>query len=83
MCIRDSASYWARALANQKTNKELATRFGKLASALESNEAKIMNELNGVQGSAVDMHGYYSCDKSVLDKEMRPSNTLNDILATL
>ena len=77
------ASYWARALANQKTNKELATRFGKLASALESNEAKIMNELNGVQGSAVDMHGYYSCDKSVLDKEMRPSNTLNDILATL
>ncbi len=77
------ASYWSRALAKQKANKDLAARFSKLADALEANESKIMAELNAVQGSPVDTKGYYSCDKSVLDKEMRPSKTLNDILATL
>ncbi len=77
------ASYWARALANQKTNKDLAARFSKLADALEANESKIMDELNSVQGSPVDTKGYYSCDKAVLDKEMRPSQTFNQILTTL
>ncbi len=77
------ASYWSRALANQNSNKDLAARFAKLADALEANESTIMDELNAVQGSPVDTKGYYSCDRAVLDKEMRPSKTLNDILATL
>ena len=77
------ASYWARALSKQKDDAGLAKRFATLADALEKNEKKILDELNGVQGSKVDMGGYFSCDKDKLDAAMRPSKTFTDILASL
>jgi len=77
------ATYWARALSKQKDDKSLAKRFAALADALEKNESTILEELNEVQGSKVEMGGYYSCDKSKLDAAMRPSKTFSKVLSAL
>jgi len=53
------ALYWAEALAAQTEDSELASRFAPLAAKLKENEAKIVAELNGVQGQAMDIGGYY------------------------
>jgi len=77
------AMYWARALANQKADAELATRFGKLADALEANEQKIVDEQIAAQGKPVDIGGYYHPDMGKLAKAMRPSATFNAALEAL
>src|SRR3546814_6751219 len=53
------ALYWAQALAGQDSDAALKARFAPLAKALADNEAKIVAELNGVQGKPVDIGGYY------------------------
>ena len=50
------------------------------AQALAENEAKIIAELNSVQGKAVDLGGYYRPDKAKTAQVMRPSATLNAII---
>jgi len=75
--------YWAEALAEQSKDNALAERFGKLASLLNANEAKIIEELNGVHGHAVEIGGYYQPNAELVDKAMRPSPTLNSALASL
>jgi isocitrate dehydrogenase len=77
------ALYWAQALAAQREDAELAAKFAPLAQALTDNEEKIVAELNGVQGKAIDIGGYYHADTAKVDAVMRPSATLNEILATL
>jgi isocitrate dehydrogenase len=77
------AMYWARALADQTTNDALRARFGKTAAELEKNEAKIVEELIAVQGKPVDIGGYYRPDAQLTARAMRPSNTLNAILAAI
>lgn len=72
--------YWAEALANQKEDPDLKSIFTKVADALKSNENKIVEELNSVQGKAVDMMGYYHPSEEALDRFMRPSETFNQIL---
>ena len=42
-----------------------------------------MGELLAVQGDAVDIGGYYRPDRDKLDAVMRPSATLNEVLARL
>ncbi len=74
------AMYWAEALAGQSKDKDLQTRFAKVAKQLEENEAKINGELIGAQGKPVDMGGYYHPDKKKVEKAMRPSATLNAIV---
>lgn len=74
------AQYWARALAEQDENEELAARFSALASALEEQEAVILSDLENVQGEKVDLGGYYLPDESKATKAMRPSRTFNRIL---
>ena len=74
------ATYWARALASQDADAELAARFAKVADALESNEATIVAELNAVQGPAMDVSGYYSPSEDQVREAMRPSATLNGII---
>jgi isocitrate dehydrogenase len=74
------AMYWARELASQDEDSELAERFAKLADRLESDEEKIVDELNSVQGSEVDLGGYYRPDEDKMREAMRPSATLNDAL---
>lgn len=74
------ALYWAQALAAQSEDAELAATFAPLAKALADNEERIVSELNGVQGKAVDIGGYYHADKAKVDAVMRPSATLNEAL---
>lgn len=74
------ALYWAEALAAQGKDPELREIFGKVATALAENEAKIVEELNSAQGSPVDIGGYYKPDADKTSKAMRPSQTFNEIL---
>ena len=76
------ATYWAEALANQNEDATLKERFGALAKALTENEEQIIKELVDIQGAPVDMGGYYHPDSDKLDQAMRPSKTLNEILAS-
>jgi len=77
------ALYWAQALAEQTEDGELQAKFSKLAKQLADNEAKIVAELNEVQGKPVDIGGYYHPSAELASKAMRPSATLNEALATL
>ncbi len=74
------AMYWAEALAAQTKDKDLATRFAKVAQQLKDNEAKINEELIGAQGKPQDIGGYYMPDPVKTEKAMRPSATLNAII---
>ena len=58
-------------------------RFAPLAQALADNEAKIVAELNGVQGAQVDIGGYYRPDPEKMSQAMRPSATFNAALGAL
>ena len=74
------AMYWAQALAEQNDDAELKAIFTPLAQQLTDNEAKILEELNRVQGKPVDLGGYYRPDKVKTSKVMRPSATLNAVI---
>jgi isocitrate dehydrogenase len=74
------AMYWARELASQDEDSELAERFSSLADQLEADEEKIVEELNSVQGSEVDLGGYYRPDEEKMREAMRPSATFNQAL---
>ncbi len=77
------ALYWAQALAAQGTDEQLAGRFAPVAAALAENEAKIVAELDAAQGSAQDIGGYYKPDSALVGQAMRPSATLNEIVAKI
>lgn len=77
------AFYWAEALAAQTKDAAIAAKFAPLAKALTENEAKIVQELNSVQGKAIDIGGYYKPDDALASKAMRPSDTFNQALAAL
>ena len=75
------AMYWAQALADQTDNSEVAAKFAPLAAALAASETAIVDELNAVQGQPMDIGGYYSPDEALATAAMRPSATLNTLLA--
>ncbi|NVJ59982.1 MAG: NADP-dependent isocitrate dehydrogenase [Gammaproteobacteria bacterium] len=77
------AMYWAEALAEQQDDSELGSLFTELSKALESSESAIIAELNDVQGKAMDIGGYYKPEPELANKAMRPSETLNSLLAKL
>ena len=77
------AMYWAQALAAQADDAELAGLFTPVAAQLTENEAKIVGELNAAQGSPIDIGGYFDPDDEKASAAMRPSETLNAILASL
>ena len=76
------ALYWAQALAESE-DADLRSRFAPVAKALGENEAKIVEELNAVQGKPMDVGGYYMPDDELAAKAMRPSSTLNAIIDAL
>ncbi|WP_445005896.1 NADP-dependent isocitrate dehydrogenase [Halomonas mongoliensis] len=75
------AMYWAEALAAQDEDAELKALFTKLAAEFQAKEEVIVEELNAVQGQAVDIKGYYNPDRELTESVMRPSATLNAALA--
>jgi isocitrate dehydrogenase len=77
------AFYWAQALAEQNKDEELKNLFTPIAKELTENEAKINEELIGSQGKKQEIGGYYKPDFKLLEKAMRPSSTLNAVLAKL
>ncbi len=74
------ALYWAQELAKQSDDPALAAKFAPIAEALAANEEKIVQELNEVQGSPVDLGGYYLPDTELVTAAMRPSATFNAII---
>jgi isocitrate dehydrogenase len=77
------ALYWARELAGQSEDAELAAAFAPLAATLTAEEETIAAELIAVQGSPADIGGYYLPDDALTTAVMRPSATFNAALAQL
>ena len=77
------ALYWARELAGQTDDAELADAFAALAKTLGENEEAIAQELIDVQGSPADVGGYYRPDDDKASAVMRPSKTFNEALGSL
>src|SRR5213075_231837 len=76
------ALYWGQALAAQNSDAELKKLFTPLAEKLTASEKQIVQELLAVQGKPVDIGGYYQPDDKKATAALRPSKTLNEILAT-
>ncbi len=77
------AKFWAQELAAQTADAELAAAFAAVAAELTGNEDAIIAELAAVQGSPVDLGGYYRPDAAKVAAVMRPSALLNKAIATL
>jgi isocitrate dehydrogenase len=77
------ALFWAEELAAQRDDPALAAAFAPVAQALRSNESAIAGELLAVQGEPVELGGYYRPDPARTEAVMRPSKTLNEILASV
>jgi isocitrate dehydrogenase len=77
------ALYWAQALAAQSKDAELKKIFTPIAEKLTASEKQIVSELVAVQGKPADIGGYYRPDDAKASAALRPSATLNSILATL
>ncbi len=75
------ALYWAEEVARQTEDADLAAQLKLLAEALCANEQTIVQELDAVQGAPVDIGGYYRPDRDRVAAAMRPSKTLNELLA--
>jgi isocitrate dehydrogenase len=76
------ALYWAQALATQMQDADLKRVFTPIAEKLTANEKTIVSELVAVQGKPVDIGGYYQPDDKKAAAALRPSSTLNAILAS-
>jgi isocitrate dehydrogenase len=74
------ARFWARELADQADDTEVAGLFTPLAERLDGDADTILQELIDVQGDPVDIGGHYWPNKARADAAMRPSATLNAAL---
>ena len=74
------AMYWAAAVAAQTDDLALAAKFKPVAEALAASEDAIVEELNAVQCSPMDVGGYYMPSVERATAAMRPSATLNTII---
>ena len=77
------AIYWADELAQQTADSELASKFAVIAAQLAESEEKSVQELIAVQGSPVNLGGYFRPNVDKAAAAMRPSPTFNRILASL
>ncbi|MHA7306097.1 NADP-dependent isocitrate dehydrogenase [Arthrobacter sp. TMN-49] len=77
------AKFWAKELAAQTKDAQLADAFAAVAKTLTENEDVIIGELAAVQGTPADLGGYFHPDAAKVAAIMRPSATLNDAVASL
>jgi isocitrate dehydrogenase len=77
------ALYWAQALATQGADAELKRIFTPIAAQLVAAEKQIVAEMVAVQGKPTDIGGYYQPDDAKASAALRPSATLNAILAAV
>ncbi|PXY04133.1 NADP-dependent isocitrate dehydrogenase [Corynebacterium striatum] len=71
---------WAKELAAQTDDAELAETFKPVAEALEAKAGEIEQALLDVQGSPVDLGGYYAPNEEKLNQTMRPVAAFNEII---
>ncbi|MFR9831097.1 NADP-dependent isocitrate dehydrogenase [Corynebacterium striatum] len=71
---------WAKELAAQTDDAELAETFKPVAEALEAKAGEIEQALLDVQGSPVDLGGYYAPNEEKLNETMRPVAAFNEII---
>ncbi len=74
--------FWAEELANCD-DAEISASFKGLAAELEANKETILNELNEVQGQAINIGGYYYPNADLAAKALRPSETFNHAIESL
>jgi isocitrate dehydrogenase len=77
------ALYWAQELAAQTEDAALQQQFSALAKTLSDNEQAIVAELTTIQGSPVDIGGYYQSCPELTAQVMRPSKTFNAAIDAL
>ncbi len=77
------AIYWAEELAKQTEDAELAAAFAPIATELREKADTIAEEMIAVQGKPAELGGYYRPDPDKTSAVMRPSETLNGIIAKL
>jgi len=77
------ALYWAQALAAQNADAELKKIFTPVADKLTTAEKQIVAEMIAVQGKPTNIGGYYQPDDKLASAALRPSPTLNQILASV
>ncbi len=75
--------YWAQELAAQTRDAALQATFKPVAEQLSAQATQIVEELNQVQGKAVDMGGYYQFNEELITKAMRPSASFNKVIDSL
>ena len=71
---------WAKELATQTEDADLAAVFAPVAEALAAAEPEITATFIDVQGSPADLGGYYSPSEEKTNAVMRPSATFNAII---
>lgn len=76
-------TYWAEALAAQDKDADLKAKFTEVSKALAANEDKINEELLAAQGAEVNIGGYFQPNEALASEAMRPSATLNGLLASI
>ena len=74
------ALYWAEFLSNQTDCLDLKTQFKDIYKSLSQNENKIIDEINFLQGTKVDLNGYFNTNDERTEEVMRPSSTFNNII---
>lgn len=74
---------WAKELTAQTDDTALAETFASVAAQLEENKDTIAAALIDVQGTPVDLGGYYQPDDAKTAAVMRPVAEFNDIIDAL
>ena len=74
------ALYWAKGLAKQTHDSDLADQFSGVAKSLEENEEVILKAMIDCQGVPVHIGGYYMPCTKLAGQAMRPSETFNAII---
>ena len=77
------AQYWSEALSAQDKDEELSAHFKPIAQQLIQSEKQILSELTATAHHKQDLGGYYKPDPKKLDSALRPSQLLNEIIASV
>ena len=75
--------FWIDALASAELSPSEKNRFSALSKALTDQSARILEEINQTQGKPQNVGGYYAPEAALANQAMRPSSTLNQLIATL
>merc|ERR1711933_8258 len=75
--------YWSEELAKQSEDPLMKSSFTSIAKDFGDSESKVLQELIDCQGKRMDLGGYYHVDKAKADAAMKPSPTLNAVVARI